>query len=209
MNDLTWLRLGQILDSGLPTGAFAHSFGLEAYAQEGITASELEELLKNILAVNRLEAAALVLAYREDPLETALWLQAAKPVASTREASLALGRRYLTLGKRLFGLEFPELPYPHQAVVMAVLGKALATNLEYLLLGFNQQKIWHLLQAATRCLSLSPETAQEILVRLQPALVQASKEVLAEPKKWFFSGTVGLELHEAAQPLLYSRLFKS
>ena len=172
-------------------------------------AAELEELLGNILAVNRLEAAALVLAYREDPAQVALELQAAKPVASTREASLALGRRYLALGRRLFGLELAELPYPHQAVVMAILGKALAIELEYLLLGFNQQKIWALLQAATRCLSLAPEAAQEILVRLQPALVKATEQVLAEPERWFFAGTVGLELQEAAQPLLYSRLFKS
>ena len=209
MTELARLRLWQILDSGFPSGAFAHSFGLEAYAQAGMGAAELEELLGNILAVNRLEAAALVLAYREDPAQVALELQAAKPVASTREASLALGRRYLALGRRLFGLELAELPYPHQAVVMAVLGKALAIELGYLLLGFNQQKIWALLQAATRCLSLAPEAAQEILVRLQPAIIQAAEEVLAEPERWFFAGTVGLELQEAAQPLLYSRLFKS
>ena len=51
LTDQSLLRLLQLTDSTFPTGAFAHSFGLETYIARGsvLTAAALEEFISNTL----------------------------------------------------------------------------------------------------------------------------------------------------------------
>jgi urease accessory protein len=67
MQAVALLRLQQIFDSQFPVGAFAHSGGIEAYAQlEGFGPEALEELLLTQIRLGwgRLDLAAAALSYR-------------------------------------------------------------------------------------------------------------------------------------------------
>jgi urease accessory protein len=105
LNDQSLLRLLQLTDSAFPTGAFAHSFGLETYiARGGVrTPAVLEEFIINTLlhAVAPSDGVACVAAYGAE----ATWedvvraldqrLTAMKTVSEFRAASRTLGRRFL------------------------------------------------------------------------------------------------------------------
>jgi urease accessory protein len=217
MNDLAFLRLLQLSDTAFPIGSFAHSSGLETYAQGGMTKVELEEYLRNQLAFGwgRLDLAAVALAYQvtNDVMLNDLCheLTAWKVIPGLRQTSLKLGRRLLNLSKRLF----PEMSNhlnllePHHAVVLGALGKHLDIDLRSLLLAYAQSTITNQLIAATRCMSLSPEQAQEILGQLRPHMIQAVEIVFSDPSVAFFSATPAADIRAHEQAFLYTRLFQS
>jgi urease accessory protein len=217
MNELAHLRLLQLSDSAFPVGAFAHSSGLETYAQAGMTKGELADYLKNQLGAGwgRLDLAALTLAYRTDDAkrlgDLCSELSSWKIIPGIRQTSLKLGQRLLTLSKRLFPNVLNSLVFtqPHHAIVFGVVGKCVEIALPFLLLAYAQSTITNQLVAATRCMSLSPEQAQEILVALQPIIVATVNDVSADPEASFFSATPAADIRAHQQALLYTRLFQS
>lgn len=64
------LRLQQMFDSQFPLGGFAHSWGIETYAQRGLAPRDLESLLGNMVALGwgmlDLSAAALAHGLADD-----------------------------------------------------------------------------------------------------------------------------------------------
>ncbi len=245
---LPLLRLLQLHDSQFPVGAFAHSNGLEAYAQEGLDDVGLHELLAAQVehGWGRLELAAAALAWdaagpeasadggagpspgagasaarpeaSAEPsslaaLESlALEVEAWKPVPGLRSTSLRLGRRTLTLALRLWPGEagaLEGLERPHHAVVVGALARRLGVPLRPTLLAFAQGTLWSALTAATRCMPLSPERAQELVVALQPALAAAVERVLEDPESSLWSATPGADLRAHQQAELHTRLFQS
>jgi urease accessory protein len=112
LTDQSLLRLLQLTDSAFPTGAFAHSFGLETYIARGIvrTAAALEEFIANTLlhAVAPSDGVACVAVYSAE----ATWedmvrqldqrLTAMKTVSEFRAASRALGTRFLRTVTELY-----------------------------------------------------------------------------------------------------------
>lgn len=217
MSDLAFLRLLQLSDTAFPIGSFAHSSGLETYAQRGMIKEELEDYLGNQLELGwgRLDLAAVVLAYGAEHLqklgELCSELTAWKVVPGLQQTSLKLGGRLLNFSRRLF----PEvardlaLTQPHHAIVLGTLSKRLDIDLYSLLLAYAQSTITNQLIAATRCMSLSPEQAQEILVQLQPRTIKAVKIVLADPSASLFSATPATDIRAHEQAFLYTRLFQS
>jgi urease accessory protein len=217
MNDLAFLQLLQLNDSAFPIGAFAHSSGLETYAQNGMIKVELQDYLRHQLELGwgRLDLAALALAYQaenKDKLEQLCYeLSGWKIIPGLRQTSLKLGQRLLNLSKRLLPNTSDNLVLsePHHAVVLGLLGKRLSIELRSLLLAYAQGTVTNQLVAATRCMSLSPEQAQEIAVVLQPYMADAVEAVLTDPSASFFAATPASDIRAHQQAFLYTRLFQS
>jgi urease accessory protein len=114
LTDQSLLHILQLTDSAFPTGAFAHSFGLETYVARGIvrTAAALEEFVANTLlhAVAPSDGVACVAIARagadwQDLLQRLdRRLSAMKVVTESRQASRTLGTRFLRTATALFSL---------------------------------------------------------------------------------------------------------
>jgi urease accessory protein len=110
--DQVLLRLLQLSDTAFPTGAFAHSFGLETYIVRGIvdTAGTLEAFIANTLlhAIAPSDGVACIAAAQAGADWEGLVqrldrrLTAMKTVTEWREASQSLGARFLRTATQLF-----------------------------------------------------------------------------------------------------------
>lgn len=215
MTDLA--RLLQMHDSAFPVGAFAHSGGLETYAQEGMNPEGLERYLRVQLQLGwgRLELGAWLLAWN-DPQPDALAALDARVsawtiVPSLRDASQRRGARTIRMATRLWGHEAGSFPGTtlHQAVVAGALARRLGIAASDGVLAYAHGTLSSSVTAATRCMSLSPERAQEILVSLTPTLVTAVEAALADPDAQMFTATLGADLAASHQTRLRTRLFQS
>jgi urease accessory protein len=218
LESLAFLRLLQLFDSQFPIGAYVYSGGLETYGQRGISIVALRDLLASQIACGwgRLDLAAMALAYtnaHEAPALRALSaeLSAWKVIPSARDSSLRLGRRTLALAQRLFpdAASNIALPNPHHAIVLGVLAARFQMPPRDALLACAQSTLTSALLAATRCMPLSPGQAQEILVELQPRLLDAVDRVLTDPEGSLFAATPALDIRAHQQLLLATRLFQS
>jgi urease accessory protein len=220
-NRLRLLRLLQLFDSQLPVGAFAHSGGLETYGQAGAGLVELRQLMINqvTLGWGRSELATACLAWdAAGGEESQARLErigsmagACKIVPAVRETSLRLGRRTLTLLRRLHPQIFAglSLPAPHHALVVGAAGRLLDLPQTDVLLGYGHSLLAGGLAAATRCMPIGPAQAQELIVELQPALVCAVDLAMRDPEAGLFTCTPALDVRSHQQGLLTTRLFQS
>jgi len=221
MRDLDLLRLLQLFDSQFPVGAFAHSGGLETYAQAGAGLPALRELMASQIALGwgRSELSAARLAWsavsRPDAAAELARLSALagalKPIPSVRETSLRLGRRTLALLHRLHPDTFGAITIdlPHHAVVIGAAGALLDLPLRELLVAYAHSLLAGAVAAATRCMSVSPAQAQALIVELQPALATAVERALHATEDALFTCTPGLDIRCHQQGTLHTRLFQS
>jgi urease accessory protein len=220
-DSLRLLKLLQLFDSQLPVGAFAHSGGLETYGQAGAGLFALRELMANQITLGwgRSELAAACLAWdlaglddaREQLARVSLLTGACKAIPAVRETSLSLGRRTLTLLRRLHPQIFGsfEIAAPHHAVIVGAAGRLLDLPRTSVLLGFGHSLLAGALAAATRCMPISPMQAQELIVELQPAICRAVEIVSEDPGGALFTCTPALDVRSHQQGLLTTRLFQS
>jgi len=218
------LRLQQVFDSQFPVGAFAFSGGLETYAQlaDDLTARFDKEALAELLlheielGWGRLDVAAACLAWRHhlepDKLDRlGREVEAFKVIPGQRLTSLRLGRRWIAMARRLFPRQMARLRLtrPHQSVVCGAIAATLDLPETGSLLAFAQSSLAASLSAATRAMALSPEQAQEIVIGLQPALIDAVERVRRDPEASLFAATPALDIRAHQQYLLHTRLFQS
>jgi urease accessory protein len=218
MRDVQLLRLFQLFDSQFPVGGFAHSGGLETYAQAGAGLPELRWLLINQIALGwgrgELSAACLAWNAAGHPPELdriAARAGAFKVVPAVRDASVRLGTRTLILLRRLYPDEMDALDPkpPHHAVVIGAAGRLLDLPVRDLLLAHAQNLLAGALAAATRCMPISPAQAQALIVALQPQIAHAVDRVMTDPEDALFTCTPALDIRCDQQGRLHTRLFQS
>ncbi len=232
---IAFLRLLQLADSALPVGAAAHSFGLETLVAEGwLTVATLETFLRDYLSESgTLECTFCLLGYRLAPqlahdtindfmpqwLALNARLGAFKTARESRQASAALGRRFLQLAQ---GLDIhPLLSQLVQAAKAAatetyhsiafglinglLCADATATGLAYL-----QQSLTGLVSACQRLLPLGQSQASYILWHLHAAVlatVERSEAAAIDNDISSFSALV--DISSMRHPALTTRLFIS
>jgi urease accessory protein len=184
-------RLLQTTDSLFPTGAFAHSGGLEGLTNEGVlkSAEDVERAVEEILrhSFSRVDLPACGLAHRaaqEGTLASILEIDgrvdALKAPREAREASRSLGRRRLKLvaavGEYRRLVEEDRTP-GHQAVVTGMHAALDGVSREEAMLAFAYGTAAGLVSSAMKLVPLGQTRAQDLLSRLgesMPAVVRSS-----------------------------------
>jgi len=173
-------RLLQTTDSLFPTGAFAHSGGLEGLVGDGVlkTADDAERVVEEILrhSFARVDLPACGLAHRaalsgdsSALAEIDHRVDSLKAPREAREASQSVGRRRLRVVSAVeeFRRAVDEDRSPgHQAVVVGMHGALDGSSREETLLAFAYGASAGLVAAAMKLLPLGQTRAQDLLSRI-------------------------------------------
>jgi len=215
----SWIVL-QLADSAFPTGGFAHSAGLEATLQAGELASVerfgaelVEQLAQGSLPMVAAVHDAPARLYEVDAFARAtLWSHVAA------RASRAQGRALLDVAARSFG--HPQLLDEraalarnefdgHLAPVFGFVTRALGVDRDEALATFLHLGLRGALSAAVRLGAIGPSEGQAIHHRLHDVLATALARARTLRLEDVAQTAPVVELLQATQDRLYSRLFQS
>ncbi len=230
--DSSFLALLQLADSALPVGSMSHSFGLEALVfDEDIGTSVqsapaslygyLRDSLSGTLfvdgvfcrAAHKAAAIGAKSPERGEIREMNEHLSALRLARESRQASLAMGRRFAALAAamspispllRLASVE--ELHYP---VAFGYTGGALGIDADSAVGALLHQSVLNAISAAQRLLPLGQIQAGRIAWDLKPNIVEAVKRTRGVPYRRAESFAHLPELASMRHCCLPSRLFIS
>jgi urease accessory protein len=211
--DQALLRLLQLTDSTFPTGAFAHSFGLETYVARGIvdSAGTLEVFVVNTLlhAVAPSDGTACVACaqagadWQEVVQRLDRRLTAMKSVSEWRAASRTLGIRFLRMTTSLFALpratgyltaiEAKAL-HGHMSLAYGLTCRDLELPLQPALAAWFRQYCASLVSVGVRLIPLGQTAGQALLARLGTTMVTAVERTLTRDIDDMTSFAPGQEL---------------
>lgn len=218
------LPLLQLADSGAPTGAFSHSFGLETAMAEGrvVDADTCAEWMAAY--VSGCLARADVLAIRlvhEDSItlrEADLVLATSLVPAEARAGTRTIGRRMLTIARDRF-------PGPHLLVYDALVSTADADGHPALVLamcGLDRGLGWRdvalvqllstvtcLVQVAVRAVPLGQNAGQAVLAGLHPVLTDAVDVAAAADPGDLGAAAPLIEIDQLVHSTMRARMFMS
>ena len=214
------LRLQQFADSALPIGGAAHSFGLESLADSRLLhVDNLECFLFDYLyETGTLEATYCAASCRIDGLDA--WsalnieLGARKLARESRDASAAMGRRFLQLAAHVSKIDLliaaaGRSAEVHLSACFGLVAGAMGIDREAAAAAYLQQSITTLISCCQRLLALGQTRAQEILWNLKPAVIDAARRAASMPPAHAGCFTPLLDVASASHPTLSTRLFIS
>jgi urease accessory protein len=224
-----WLHILQTSDALYPTGAYAHSFGLEGLVELGVVtdAPTLEDYLANSLLPQLVESelpwvylahAAAMTHDLPDLILLDRECRAQRATRELREASGRIGGQRLRLAAESAGHPFLSTlvqrldagEFSGQAPVIAGLVAGCAgVGAEAAATAHAYQAISGQLSAAMKLIRFGQQGAQQMLNRLLPALAGAAGRAAAIPRGqigWF---APALDIASARHESAYTRLFIS
>jgi urease accessory protein len=229
MSEDAFVSALQLADSALPIGRFTHSSGLEALltAEPDLGAEGLLEVVETALveSVGPLDGVAVAEAYRAasrgelDALVSLDRLVTARKLSpGSRLASTSCGRRLAVLIRNLTERE-PAVSFAslvrdgrsdgNLAVVEGALASALGIELRQIVLIELRGTAAALLSAAVRLGRLSALSAQALLRRLEPALIETADDAVERPSSELRSTALELEIFALTHRRENVRLFAS
>lgn len=222
------LMLLQWTDSAFPTGAFAHSGGLETYTQ--VEAVRSADDLAALIAVKLTSATGTDLIVIHEAmsaceasnharlLELDALLSASKLAREMREASEKVGRRMLDNVLNLLDdatlIAFRDditagRCAGHHAVVHGLACAALKLEPRAALLAFAYGLVANQTAAAMKLMALGQTQAQAVLASASPTMADAVDLALSRTLDDFNSFTPGLDIRAMQHEYLFRRLFIS
>lgn len=218
------LPLLQLADSGAPTGAFSHSFGLEtAMAEERVVDADscadwLGAYVSGCLARTDVLAVRLV---HEDALslqEADLVLTTSLVPAEARSGTRTIGRRMLAIARDRFpgphllgydGLVAAGAAEGHPALVLALCGRDRGIGWRDVALVHLMSTVTTLVQVAVRGVPLGQNAGQAVLAGLHPVLAQAvAVAARADPGDLGAAAPL-IEIDQLEHATLRARMFMS
>ena len=223
-----WLTLLQFADGLFPSGGFAHSFGLETYAQAGTVrdATGLEAFIRSHLdgAAGPADAVAVALAARAGVVddeaacrELDRRLDAMKTVPEFRAASRQMGRQTARVAAAArapllvaIARAIDEERTPgHHAVVFGAATGAAGAPPEAAAAAYLHATAAMLVGAGLRLLPIGQVDGQRVLVAVRPRITRLAAEAAASRIEDLWSFTPALELAGLHHANLEGRLFRS
>ncbi len=226
------LNLLQLASPALPVGAYSYSDGLELLVETGVISDQhhLEKWLEQELRYGaiRLEAAVMIRAYQSvvsGNVEALgywnAWLTSAKETAELRSQSWQMGNSLL----RLLG-NLSSAPTRPEALPIKDLVSATGTPCNYAIafglaaahwqielpgsvLGYLHSWASNLISAGVKLIPLGQTVGQQLLLDLNPHLIQCTQDVLSLEDEQLSSCGWGLSLASMAHETQYTRLFRS
>jgi urease accessory protein len=224
-----FLALLQLCDTGLPTGAYAFSSGLETYAQLGLmpAVATLHEWLEAVLhhSVHGSHLLPVALAHRATVAED--WAQlerldrhltAMKHASELRDASVKTGQALLRLAvqvwpgaavERLHGLFQERKVAGHQALVLGVIGCQLGHEERLIVEAAGYQWLSSTVSAALRLLPIGQLGGQQLLTALLPHLPAIADDIHRQGWDDLSSAAPDFDIRAMQHETLYTRLFQS
>ena len=217
------LALQQLVDSALPTGAFAHSLGFETYVDAGVVADEagfgvwLSAFISQSLSYS--DGLAIRFFYEGvDVGELDELLSASLLPRQVREASLKMGGRLLEIGAEVY--PSPELELyrdlvatgraaGHQPLAFAVVARSLGVPLPEALAAYLFATVTSLTQNAVRAIPLGQNAGQRLLRHAADGVAAAIERVSHLTPDDFGAVTPGLEISQMRHERQRARMFMS
>lgn len=220
----------QVSDPLFPTGAYAHSMGLEQWATDcgyrtgedlvGFFESHAGPSLARLeLPYLRFARAAVECEALSELIDLEAEIDAWKWASEIRAASVAQGRGRLRLMRKLWpehalieayqkSLGQQQL-YGHHLIVSAIQFELLGVPADESLMAYGYQSLANYVSASVKLLRISPESAQAALyagLDSLPGWVEQSKTVDRDAAGWF---APAFDIASARHSTAFSRLFIS
>jgi urease accessory protein len=229
MNSASLLALLQFSDGTFPTGAYAHSCGLETYVQDGTVsdAASVEQFLRTYLAgtVGPADAGAVTIAMRAAAstdlhacVELDATLEAMKAAAEQRAASRQLGRQALRIATALIDDPLPmqfallaerDATPCHHAVVFGIVGASFEWHRGDAAAAYLYSTAAAIVGAAQRLIPLGQTQGQVILRSLVPLISVLADDATRLDIDDLTSFAPALEIAAMRHARLEARLFRS